>query len=635
MNDAPFREAAAALRPGVVLQRLPLDRDVSVRPLYLRAEGGLSPQGARVVDGRLVLSSGAAVSFDTYFGAYFEPAWRGPAGIGALVLDLEGQGRAVLRVVRRDATGRETALHEAEVALPASVAVPPPPAEIAGGRVFAELLAADDCEVTALSWRAPDAVLQAVSLVAVICTFGREAQLGAALGSIAAEPQAYRDVRFVVVNQGAAGLAAHPDIAALPDVFRARLQVIEQGNFGGCGGFTRGMLAALDTPGATHLLLMDDDIAVEPEALRRTVAFLSLAGPRVALGGQMLDLYRPADLHEAGARVDPRTLWLRPLHYRVPMEPRDGLDRLIAPEPMHYSGWWWFALPLDLVREAGLPVPCFIRGDDVEFGLRLHGMGVPTLSVPGIGVWHEPFYAKLHGWQGYYELRNALIYGALHFPRPARAIAARVARELVGHLLTFRYHGAGLALRAAEDWLRGPALLQVPPDRLHAEVAALRKDYPAATLARGLVAPDLALPRDPATRAGYAWRMLRALLRNATLPDRDAPPRRIEGGDMVWFRLAEADHVAVDTGADPALPLFRRDRATFRRQARDALRMVWRLWREGDAASLAWRAGRADYTSVPFWRRYLGMEATSATPDRPGDGGSAAAATPPAPPGNR
>ncbi len=628
MMDAPASEApfAATGRPGVVLQRLPLDRDTALRPLYLRAEPGLFPRRARIEAGRLVLAASAGVSFDTYFGAFYETAWRMPAAIGALALDLDGRGRALLRLVRRDAEGREVTLHEGEVALPTSLPVPPPPAEMAAGRLFGEVVAGEaGCEVAALSWRAPEATPRAVSLVAVICTFGREAQLGVALASVASEPEAWRDVRFVVVNQGKPGLADHPAIAALPRGFSGRLDILEQGNFGGCGGFTRGMLEALDTPGATHLLLMDDDIAVEPEALRRTVAFLSLANPRVALGGQMLDLFRPTDLHEAGARVDPRTLWLRPLRYRIPMEPRKGLDRLVTPEPLHYSGWWWFALPLDLVREAGLPVPCFIRGDDVEFGLRLHGMGVPTLSVPGIGVWHEPFYAKLHGWQGYYELRNALIYGALHFPRPARAIAARVAREVLGHLLTFRYHAAALARRAAEAWLRGPAGLDEPPDRLHAAVAGLRGDYPAATLPRGLVAPDLDVPPDPRSRLAFAARLPRALWRHAMRHEGDAPPRRIEGGDMGWFRMVGADHVAVDTGADPALPLFRRSRATFRRQAREGLRLTWRLWREGDAAAEAWRGGRKDYTSGAFWRRYLGLDEAraappSSTPLRPVEG---------------
>ena len=44
-----------------------------------------------------------------------------------------------------------------------------------------------------------------------------------------------------------------------------------------------------------------------------------------------------------------------------------------------------------------MPLPCFIRADDVEFGLRLHRDGVVTVPRPGVGICHEPFYLKVGG----------------------------------------------------------------------------------------------------------------------------------------------------------------------------------------------------------------------------------------------
>jgi len=62
---------------------------------------------------------------------------------------------------------------------------------------------------------------------------------------------------------------------------------------------------------------------------------------------------------------------------------------------MHFNGWWMFGFPKRWVERVGMPLPCFIRGDDIEFGMRLHEAGLPTVPLPGVAVWHEPFYLKL------------------------------------------------------------------------------------------------------------------------------------------------------------------------------------------------------------------------------------------------
>lgn len=135
----------------------------------------------------------------------------------------------------------------------------------------------------------------------VFCTVEREERFGAVLSTLAAEPSCWEGLPcLVVVNQGRPDLLAHPAFAGLPRDFLSRLLVVEQGNFGGAGGFTRGLLEARGVPGATHALLMGDDVAAEPEALRRAAALFAIALPRHALGGHMLDMLRPTHLYEAG-----------------------------------------------------------------------------------------------------------------------------------------------------------------------------------------------------------------------------------------------------------------------------------------------------------------------------------------------
>ena len=55
-----------------------------------------------------------------------------------------------------------------------------------------------------------------------------------------------------------------------------RVQVVPNDNVGGAGGFTRGMITAMEqTPKATNILLMDDDVAVSPESIKRTYNLLA------------------------------------------------------------------------------------------------------------------------------------------------------------------------------------------------------------------------------------------------------------------------------------------------------------------------------------------------------------------------
>ena len=59
-----------------------------------------------------------------------------------------------------------------------------------------------------------------------------------------------------------------------------RIQVIPNDNVGGAGGFTRGMITAMEqNPKATNILLMDDDVAVSPESIKRTYNLLRILKP--------------------------------------------------------------------------------------------------------------------------------------------------------------------------------------------------------------------------------------------------------------------------------------------------------------------------------------------------------------------
>ena len=602
--------------PGpVLLARVLMDRSDSLRPLYWREprSPGKHPAGVTPVEGGLRLQPEAMAAFDTYFNALFEHQWRLYTRIGQIALRLELQGEAVLQVWRRTPDAGTTLLHEATVSGTAEVrlAQDAPHFRQAGLLWFDLVAGPRGATLRSAAWHALDAVPDPVGLGVVICTFNREAELARVLLAIAGDAGLGAVARVIVVNQGRPGLTGCPSIAPAAALLGERLHVVEQGNFGGAGGFGRGLLETLDDPAVTHACLLDDDVRLEPESLARMAAFFSLARRDLLLGGHMLDSVKPTQLYEAGAVVLPN--WaLRPLDPMLNLADPRSLDALLDVKAMHYNGWWMCGLPKRLLLQAGMPLPCFIRGDDVEFGLRLHNQGVPTVPLPGVGIWHEPFYLKTGGWQLYYETRNALICAALHEGFEPRRVVVLMVKRLLIHLLTYRYYNAALIVQAMQDFMQGPGVLDQDPRPLHAALGTLRTAYPDAWTPRETVLPLAPVGRSPRWRPGFVFALGRAVARNWLRPMGPGGPQRLDAVNLVWFRVQGSDSMAVDTHWDRNLPTLRRDRAAFRALLRAGLAAVRRLHREAPALRQAWRAEAPRLTSIPFWRAYLGSAPTGA-----------------------
>ena len=78
-----------------------------------------------------------------------------------------------------------------------------------------------------------------------------------------------------------------------PALSSERITVTPNDNVGGAGGFTRAMITAMEQePKATNIILMDDDVAVSPESIKRTYNVLRLLKPEyeeAMISGAMLN----------------------------------------------------------------------------------------------------------------------------------------------------------------------------------------------------------------------------------------------------------------------------------------------------------------------------------------------------------
>ena len=234
-------------------------------------------------------------------------------------------------------------------------------------------------------------------------------------------------------------------------------------NTGGAGGYARGMMESLhQEPYITHVLLMDDDIEILPESIIRTYNMLRLMKPEYKehfISGAMLCLEEPSRQHEdmGYVRADGR------FDSRKAKFVLDKLEDCLENEKEYpkfstqYSAWWYCCVPRNVIEKNGLPLPLFIRGDDVEYSQRCKA---EFITMNAISVWHLGFASKFNSAMNIYqECRNVLIGKAVSGIMGDIDLYTFWKRTYRMAILQFGYDRAELALRAMEDYLKGPSFI--------------------------------------------------------------------------------------------------------------------------------------------------------------------------------
>jgi galactofuranosylgalactofuranosylrhamnosyl-N-acetylglucosaminyl-diphospho-decaprenol beta-1,5/1,6-galactofuranosyltransferase len=451
-----------------ILQEVVFGDDPAVWPLYAATHPDPRPRApvARSSRRAIALGPGEALSTDTYLNAFFESCWLQFVRPACWTLRLRVRGEARLRVFRVTVGGRVDIGAPIRVGGPEgelSIDITPAASGDPDSRLAFELeAAAEGAVLEEATWVIRAASATAVRLVAGICCFNRRELVLETVRGLLADQAVWRDLaRLVLVDQSGTG-RLRADIGRLTDN-DGRVVVVEQGNFGGTGGFTRIILEALDEPDATDVLLLDDDIRIEPECIRRAAALLSVADGSVAIGGQMLDLDQPTIMHEAGAVLE-RKRWQARAHFRGEDAASPAtLDRLMRPLAVDYLAWFFCAMPLAAVRRIGLPLPLFINFDDVEYGLRLAQGQVRLATLPGIALWHQTGKGKEARWKSYYYQRNVLIINAWQQSDTPAEMADLFRKRWLKALRKRDVVRPALAAQAAADFLAGPDALPREP----------------------------------------------------------------------------------------------------------------------------------------------------------------------------
>jgi hypothetical protein len=204
-------------------------------------------------------------------------------------------------------------------------------------------------------------------------------------------------------------------------------------NFGGSGGFARGLLAA-QAQGYSHCLFMDDDVSVEPEAIARTLAYQQLH-PLRSVAGVLLQAEAPWLVLELGGHFDH---FCYPVGFGTDLGNVVEFQRLLTAgvgrQQPNYGAWCYFAFPLAQVRH--WPFPFFVRGDDILFGLM---NAFPLQCLPGVTARVPSFLRKEGPLQVLLDTRMHLLIRAARERMGRFSMALGYAKPYLNFLLTYRY----------------------------------------------------------------------------------------------------------------------------------------------------------------------------------------------------
>ncbi len=583
------------------------------------------------------ISKGGRVSFGTYFSAFPASYWRRWTTVDSVTLRLRVAGDCAIILYRSAAKGHSFPIETIQVDTDEPVSVErtlPLAPFIDGGWYWFDIVAGPQgTTVIKAEWAVPAEPAPPGRISLGFTTFNRADFMVEHLRTLGSTPQVLDLIDAVyVADQGTRRVADHPDFADSAKGLGDKLRIIEQGNIGGSGGFSRSMDEAVRAGDSDYLLILDDDITLEPESILRAATFADLARKPTIVGGHMFSLYDRSVLHAFAEHIAPRKWWwesspnttARHDFGRRNLRNTPSLHRRAEAE---YNGWWMCLIPTKIIKEIGLAVPLFIKWDDAEYAVRAGKKGYPTVSMPGVAAWHIPWLDKNDAldWQAYYHIRNRVIVALLHSPfkRGGRLLAESGERQLQ-NLLSMQYSTAALRLLAIEDVLSGPEHLHRD---LGTKMAALRELRQQFTDARGSAdladfpparrkAPDnLKTNTIPTSKVNLMTKVMAGTLHQFRKPrDFQRPQLTLPYQDAGWWVLAKLDSAVVSAPDGTTAAWYKRDRKMFRALAWRSATMHLRLVRNWPRLAAQYRAASAEFTSPAKWRETF----EASVGDRPG-----------------
>lgn len=430
-------------------------------------------------DGGFKLEKGGKATFDTYFNGFSIEKWKKYTQIKEVSLNLQLQGDflvtlcskvflhgEVLRneIIRREVHAKECGVYSF------------PFGNADKGMLYFEVMALSDESCLYSGYYEDKSIEKPVRQPKIgidICTFKRERYIEKNIGLL--NSYIFNNKNSQLCDNLEVFISDNGQTLDIDKLNSDKIHIVKNKNTGGAGGFTRGLMEIIkngNPHGITHALVMDDDITIDPESIEKTYTVLSLLKDEYEdafIGGAMLRIDKQNIQVESGASWNAGELVSNKQNLNMNVA-WDCLFNEIE-EYTEFNAWWYCCFPMSVVSEDNLPLPIFIRGDDLEYGLRNMKH---LILMNGICVWHEPFENKYSSFLEYYIIRNRLIDNSFHFPNWGKKQLKKIVwKQWRSEVKRYRYKNVRLHTRGVKDYLKGvDFILNTDGEQLHKEIMA-------------------------------------------------------------------------------------------------------------------------------------------------------------------
>ncbi len=431
---------------------------------------------------------------NSYMNAFPYQKWREHAAVGDLTLNVKYRGGEAYLNLFGELAGRRSLI--ASEFLPKSletrqisISVPRQRDDIV--LLTCEIEAAEKTELLDLHYTTNAETERKLSLAIVITTFNRPEDLADALRTLSGIDDYPFRISVYVVNNGR-------PLKGLPEDIK--INVIENRNLGGAGGFSRGLYEIEKIGEFSHVMFMDDDALCHPISIYRTLQFLSFSKHQnAAVSGAMLYTEHPGLQYELGARA--ARYGLESVNQNFDLRDFQNVLRNESADPLLFGPWWYFVFPISQVSR--LPFPFFVRGDDVAFSLQNN---FELFTLPSVGSWQPSFEYKINAATEYLATRSfvalPVTVDSSHWTKDM--VIAGFCTQFQREVASYRYAIGEAMLAALEDVMSGPDFWRSEANTV-ARLGRLRVLEAEATARAQLDAPVLTDFNKIGRQCGRVW----------------------------------------------------------------------------------------------------------------------------------